>query len=160
MAKTRRLTAEDLWKLERPAQPTLSPDAAQVCVSSTSYDMEENKPSSSLWLLSAFGGEPRRLTQCGDKDGEPRWSPDGRWIAFLGKRPGTGSDKGDEETQVYLIAPDGGEARRLTDIPTGAFAIRWFPDSRRIAFASWVWPEVRGLPRRSRSATRPGRTTR
>jgi dipeptidyl aminopeptidase/acylaminoacyl peptidase len=140
MARNPRLTVEDLWKLDRPAQPTLAPDGAQVCVSVTTHDMEENKPRSSLWLLSAFGGDPRQLTTCGDKDGEPRWSRDGRWIAFVAKRPGVGSDKGDEEPQVYLIAPDGGEARRLTDIATGVFAIKWFPDSRRIAFASWVWP--------------------
>jgi dipeptidyl aminopeptidase/acylaminoacyl peptidase len=148
MARNKRLTVEDLWKLDRPAQPTLSPDGAQACVSVTSYDMKENKSRASLWLLSAFGGEPRRLTSAGEKDGEPRWSPDGQWIAFVAKRPGAGDAKdGDEEPQVYLIAPDGGEARRLTDIATGAFGIKWFPDSRRIAFLSWVWPEVKGLGR-------------
>jgi len=60
MARIKRLTVEDLWKLDRPAQPTLSPDGAQACVSVTSYDMKENKGRASLWLLSAFGGEPRR----------------------------------------------------------------------------------------------------
>jgi dipeptidyl aminopeptidase/acylaminoacyl peptidase len=146
MARASRLTVEDLWKLARPAQPTLSPDGAQACVSVTTHDMEENKPRSSLWLLSAFGGDPRQLTTCGEKDGEPRWSRDGKWIAFVAKRPGVGADKGDEEPQLYLIAPDGGEARRLTDIATGVFAIKWFPDSRRIAFASWVWPQEKSLP--------------
>jgi len=145
MARGKRITVEDLWKIERPAQPTLSPDGAQACVSVTSYDMKENKGRASLWLLSAFGGEPRRLTTMGEKDGEPRWSPDGRWIAFVAKRPAVGGDPGDDEPQVYLIAPDGGEARRLTDIVTGAFGIKWFPDSRRLAFISWVWPETRGL---------------
>ena len=123
MARNARISVEDLWKLDRPAQPTLSPDGAQVCVSVTSHDMEQNKARSSLWLLSAFGGEPRRLTSCGEKDGEPRWSPDGRSIAFVGKR--AGGDKIDEEPQVYVIAPDGGEARRVTDIATGALAIKW-----------------------------------
>ena len=148
MARNDRITVEHLWKLERPAQPTLSPDGAQACVSVTSFDMEENKGRSSLWLYSAFGGEPRRLTSAGEKDGEPKWSPDGQWIAFVGKRPAAGGkegDKGDEESQVYLIAPDGGEARRLTDLATGAFGIKWFPDSRRIAFISWVWPEEKNL---------------
>ncbi len=146
MASTRRITVEDLWKLARPAQPTLSPDGAQVCVSVTTFDMEENKGRASLWLLSAFGGAPRRLTQAGERDAEPRWSPDGRCIAFVAKRPAAGAGQGDEEPQVYLIAPDGGEARRLTDIATGAFAIKWFPDGRRLAFLSWVWPGVDGLP--------------
>ena len=140
----KRITVEDLWKIERPAQPTLSPDGAQVCVSVSAYDMEDNKARSSLWVLSAFGGEPRRLTSAGEKDGEPSWSPDGRWIAFVAKRPGA-DGKDDAEAQLYVIAPDGGEARRVTDMPTGCFGIRWFPDSRRIAFISWVWPDGKGL---------------
>jgi dipeptidyl aminopeptidase/acylaminoacyl peptidase len=146
-----RLTVEHLWKLDRPAQPTLSPDGAQACVSVTSYDMKENKGRASLWLLSAFGGEPRRLTSAGEKDGEPKWSPDGRWIAFVAKRPGVDpNDKdddepGEDEAQVHLIAPDGGEARRITSMPTGAFGIKWFPDSKRIAFLSWVWADEKGL---------------
>jgi dipeptidyl aminopeptidase/acylaminoacyl peptidase len=144
MPTQKRITAEDLWKLERPAQPTMSPDGAQACVSVTSYDMEENRGTSSLWLYSAFGGEPRRLTTAGEKDAEPRWSPDGRWIAFVAKRAAGAGEKPDDEAQVYLIAPDGGEARRLTTIATGAFGIKWFPDSRRIAFLSWVWPEEHG----------------
>jgi dipeptidyl aminopeptidase/acylaminoacyl peptidase len=145
----KRLTVEDLWKIDRVAQPTLSPDGAQACVSVTSFDMEENKGRASLWMLSAFGGEPRRLTSAGEKDGEPKWSPDGRWIAFVAKRPPVGGvkegdrDPADDEAQVHLIAPDGGEARRITSMPTGCFGIKWFPDSRRIAFVSFVWPETR-----------------
>ena len=148
--KKKPLTLEDLWRVERLAQPTLSPDGAQACVSVTRFDMEENKGQASLWLLSAFGGAPRRLTSAGEKDGEPKWSPDGRWIAFVAKRPAVGAEPADEESQVYLIAPDGGEARRLTKMPTGAFGIKWFPDSRRLAFLSWVWPDTRlaGLEKR------------
>ena len=143
--KRKPVTAEDLWKIERVAQPSLSPDGAQACVSVTAYDMEENKGRSSLWILSAFGGEPRRLTAAGEKDGEPCWSPDGRSIAFVAKRHGVDGEKDDDEAQVYVIAPDGGEARRVTRMPTGAFGIRWFPDSRRIAFLSWVWADTKGL---------------
>jgi dipeptidyl aminopeptidase/acylaminoacyl peptidase len=142
MAKQRRITVEDLWKLKRPAQPTLSPDGSQACVSVSSFDMKENKSNSLLWLVSTFGGEPRQLTSCGEKDGEPKWSPDGKTIAFVAKREEGG--KKDEEPQLYLIAPDGGEARRLTDIATGVLGIKWFPDSRKIAFISWVWPDTKG----------------
>ncbi len=132
------LQVEDLWRIARPAQPTLSPDGSQVCLSVTTFDMEANKGASKLWLLSTFGGEPRALTEAGEKDGAPRWSPDGRHIAFVAKRAE------DEEPQVWVIAPDGGEARRVTRMPTGVASIKWFPDSRRIAFISWVWPEARG----------------
>jgi len=144
VAKSTRLTIEHLWKLQRPVQPTLSPDGALACVSVQAFDMDGNKGTSSLWLFSAFGGAPRQLTTAGEKDAEPRWSPDGRCIAFVAKRPAAGTQKADEEAQVYLIAPDGGEARRVTDIATGVFGIKWFPDSRRIAFLSWVWPEEKG----------------
>lgn len=134
----RTLQVEDLWRFARPAHPTLSPDGSQVCVSVTTYDMDANKGASKLWLLSTFGGEPRALTEAGEKDAEPQWSPDGRLIAFVAKR---GSD---EESQLWVIAPDGGEARKVTTMPTGVASIRWFPDSKRIAFVSWVWPSAQG----------------
>ena len=79
--------------------------------------------------------KPRRLT-AGDKDSDPKWSPDGDAIAFTAKR------KDDDEPQIYLIAPDGGEARRLTSLATGCAAIKWFPDGKRIAFVCWVWPDL------------------
>lgn len=139
---SRTLTIEDIWRLARPAGLSLSPDGAQAVCSVTTYSMEENKGSASLWLLSTLGGEPRRLTQCGERDGEPEWSPDGKWIAFVAKR--TGPEGMDEAPQAYVIAPDGGEARRVTNIATGVAGIKWFPDSRKLAFISWVWPDEKG----------------
>ncbi len=139
--KNKSITAADLWKIQRPASPTLSPDGTQACVELTSYDMNDNKASSSLWLLSTFGGDPRELTHCGDKDGQPQWSPDGLLIAFVAKR-GDGKDA-DEEPQLYVIPPDGGEARRVSNIATGVSAIKWFADSKKIAFISWVWPSIK-----------------
>ena len=137
MAQTRRpLSVEDLWSIRRIGTPTLSPDGRTACAAVTSYDMEKNEGSTELWLFPTDGRKARRLT-AGDKDSDPVWSPDGKWIAFAAKR------KDDEEPQVYLIAPDGGEARRLTSIATGASGLRWFPDSRRIAFISWVWPDLK-----------------
>lgn len=140
--KNTRFTIEDLWKIRRPSSPTFSPDASQVCVALTDYDMDANKGDTRLWLLSTFGGEPRELTRCGDKDANPRWSPDGNLIAFVAKR-GEGKNA-DAEPQLYVIAPDGGEARRVTTLATGVSAIKWFPDSKRIAFVSWVWPDLKG----------------
>jgi dipeptidyl aminopeptidase/acylaminoacyl peptidase len=131
----RPLSVDDLWAIKRIGSPTLSPDGRLACAAVTSYDMEKNEGRTELWLFPTDGGRVRRLT-AGDKDSEPSWSPDGRWIAFAAKR------KDDEEPQVYLIAPDGGEAQRLTSISTGALGLRWFPDGKRIAFISWLWPEL------------------
>ncbi len=132
------LTTEALWALKRIGTPTVSPDGATACAAVTRYDMEKNDGSTELWLFpTGFGGGRMRRLTAGDKDSEPRWSPDGRAIAFIAKRPG------DEEPQLYVIAPDGGEARRLTQLATGCASLKWFPDGRRIALISSVWPDLR-----------------
>jgi dipeptidyl aminopeptidase/acylaminoacyl peptidase len=140
--KTRPITVDELWKIERIGNPSLSPDGAQAVAAVTRFSMDDNKSASSLWLLSTLGGTPRALTHCGEKDGQPQWSPHGDLIAFVAKREQQGSK--DEAAQLYLIAPDGGEARRAATVATGVEAFRWFPDGRRLAFVSWVWPGLKG----------------
>jgi dipeptidyl aminopeptidase/acylaminoacyl peptidase len=133
------LDVEALWGLKRIGTPALSPDGTTACAAVTSFDMDTNEGRIELWLFATgFGagrGKPRMLT-AGDKDSDPVWSPDGRHIAFTAKR------KDDVEPQVYLIAVDGGEARRLTSLSTGCAGLKWFPDSRRIAFISRVWRDL------------------
>jgi dipeptidyl aminopeptidase/acylaminoacyl peptidase len=142
MARQKPITVEDLWQIERLGAPSLSPDGAQAVASLSRFSMQDNKGSSSLWLLSTLGGQPRALTHCGEKDGTPRWSPKGDWIAFTAKREQEGRKDG--EAQLYLIAPDGGEARRAAEVATGVGGFRWAGDGKRIVFVSWVWPELKG----------------
>lgn len=134
---------ETLWQLERLGPPSLSPDGAQAVAAVTRYSMEDNVGRSTLWLMSTLGGQPRPLTQAGEKDGQPRWSPRGDLIAFVAKREQQAHK--DEQPQLYLIAPDGGEARRAAQVPTGVEAFRWLPDGRRLVFVSWVWPALKGM---------------
>jgi dipeptidyl aminopeptidase/acylaminoacyl peptidase len=136
------LSVDDLWKIERLGHPSLAPDGAQAVATLTRYSMDDNKSASGLWLLSTLGGKSRALTTCGDKDGQPAWSPKGDRIAFVAKREQQGSK--DETAQIYLIAPDGGEAQRAATVATGVEGFRWFDDGRRIAFSSWVWPKLKG----------------
>jgi dipeptidyl aminopeptidase/acylaminoacyl peptidase len=140
--KKKLFTVDDLWQIERAGGVALSPDGVQAVCSLTRFSMEENKGSTSLWLLSTFGGEPRRLTSCGEKDGQAAWSPNGERIAFVAKREQEG--RKDDTPQLYLIAPDGGEAQRVSDFAPGVEAFKWFPDGKRIAFIAWVWPELAG----------------
>jgi dipeptidyl aminopeptidase/acylaminoacyl peptidase len=95
-----------------------------------------------------FGRHAARAHHVRRKGRPAAWSPDGSRIAFVAKREWQG--KKDDEPQVYLIAPDGGEARRLTQLATGVSGVKWFPDGKRIAFFSWVWPDLRGAAAQAR----------
>jgi dipeptidyl aminopeptidase/acylaminoacyl peptidase len=148
MTKKKLLTVDDLWQIERIGGVSLSPDGAQAVCALTRFSMDENKGASSLWLLSTFGGGPRRLTSCGDKDGNAAWSPQGDRIAFIARREQEGQK--DESPQLYVIAPDGGEARRVSDFAPGIDAFKWFPDGKRIAFVAWVWPDTKGTKAQAR----------
>ena len=136
------LSVDQLWQLDRIGAPSLSPDGAQAVAAVTRYSMEDNKGSSTLFLFSTLGGKARALTVAGEKDAQPRWSPRGDLIAFTAKREQQGSK--DDESQLYLIAPDGGEARRAAKLATGVEAFRWCPDGRRVVCVSWVWPDAKG----------------
>lgn len=133
------ITIDDLWSLKRLSTGSPSPDGTWTCAVVTSFEMKKNESTSQLWLLSTDGKTQRQLTR-GKRDSDPQWSPDGKWIAFVSKR-GEGKDA-DAAGQIYLISPDGGEARRVAQLATGVSALRWFPDSKRLAFVSWVWPEL------------------
>lgn len=141
-------TVDELWQLERVGAISIAPDGRHAVCSVTSYSMEENKGSASLWLLSTAGVQPRRLTTGGEKDGQPSWSPKGDAIAFVARREQEG--KKDDAPQLYLIAPDGGEARRISDFAPGIESFKWFPDGKRIVFAAWVWPDAKGAKEQSK----------
>jgi dipeptidyl aminopeptidase/acylaminoacyl peptidase len=141
-SKKRLITIDDLWSMKRIGAPSLSPDGRYACVAVAAFDMKENKSTSQLWLLSTDGTTQRQLSQ-GKNDSEPQWSPDGRWIAFLSKRQDESDKDETQRVRLFVIAADGGEARCVTRLETGAQGLRWFPDSRQLAFISWVWPELK-----------------
>ena len=81
-------------------------------------------------MVPADGGTPRQLTTA-QSSTAPRWSPDGRGIAFLSTRASPGETTA--KPQVYLLPLDGGEAHRLTSLANGVTAFTWSPDGARLA---------------------------
>jgi dipeptidyl aminopeptidase/acylaminoacyl peptidase len=132
-----------LWALERVSAPSLSPDGSQAVCAVTRYVGDAGRPVTRLWLLSTLGGASRVLTTCGEMDRQAAWSPKGDWIAFIGKRANAGAM--DETPQLYVMAPDGGEARRVGYIAAGVEAFKWSPDGRHLIALAWVWPALRGM---------------
>ncbi len=130
----RPLTIEDLYEFTLPGDPNLSPDRTRVAVSVQHIDKESDEYRSAIWLFPLAAGEPIQLTSGRWPDGSPRWSPDGKWLAFTSKRD-------DEVPQIWLLPTGGGEARQLTHLDNGAGDPAWSPDSRRLAFTSRVDPD-------------------
>jgi dipeptidyl aminopeptidase/acylaminoacyl peptidase/CubicO group peptidase (beta-lactamase class C family) len=124
---THRMTVDDLATLAVPSQPALSPDGTRVVYVLRTLDLEHDRNVDRLWTVPVAGGTPRRLTS-GTADTAPAWSPDGSRLAFL--RAG----------QVHVLAADGGEPERFTELPLGAGAPVWSPDGARIAFTAPVDP--------------------
>jgi dipeptidyl aminopeptidase/acylaminoacyl peptidase len=141
MAEGRRpLRVDDLFRFKRVADPQVSPDGKTVAYVVTTADLEKNSTSSALWLAPTSGKEkPRPFTQTTKKDRHPRWSPDGSKILFE-------SNRGGDETQLWVIDVAGGEARQLTTISTGASDGLWSRDGKWVAFVSTVYPEYSDKP--------------
>jgi dipeptidyl aminopeptidase/acylaminoacyl peptidase len=139
------LDVDTLWQLQRLGAPSLSPDGAFAVCSLASFSVDHNNSSSALWLLptsAAPARAARRLTHCGEKDGQPAWSPSGDQIAFVAKREQGG--KKDATPQLYSLAAAGGEAVRRSDFAPGIESFKWLPDGRGIVFSAWVWPQLKG----------------
>ncbi|MDQ3690627.1 MAG: S9 family peptidase [Chloroflexota bacterium] len=141
---------EDLYELRVPTQLDLSPDGRFVafCVKAVAPGKDGYR--SSLWIAPADGSTAARQLTVGSKsDTTPRWSPDGRTLAFLsdrgavlqagggGAKPGTAEAPDEGGTQVWLLPfAGGGEARPLTDLPKDVSGVSWSPDGGRLCVVS------------------------
>ena len=138
LAQKRDITEKDLLQFVWVADPQISPDGSQVVFVRVAVDEKKDQYDTSLWIARTDGAEaPRQLT-VGTRDTGPRWSPDGRRIAFV---RAVEKDGRPQPPQLHVLAMDGGEARAITDMPRGAGNPQWSPDGRTIAFSSSARPD-------------------
>src|SRR5437016_11213336 len=126
-AAPRLLKPEDFAQVRDVDEPNISKDGNLVAYVVRTADMEKDKLAGNLWLAKWDGSENRALT-FGSKDAaHPRWSPDGKWIAFL-----SGREDENEIDQLWILPIGGGEAEKLTNLKGNVDDFAWASDSKRI----------------------------
>jgi len=125
----RTLSADDFFRVQDLSDPQVSPDGLWVAYVTSTNDREADEERSAIWMVRWDGSERLALTRAADGTGKPKWSPDGRYLAYVAAPPD--SDKG----QIMLLDRRGGEARQLISLMGDIGAYAWSPDGKRIAVA-------------------------
>jgi dipeptidyl aminopeptidase/acylaminoacyl peptidase len=140
----RRLEPEDLYAVKLVDDPQITPDGQRVAYVVVEIDRKTYEYHRTIWVSDTAQSRPRRYT-AGDNDTTPRWSPDGRSMAFVRAPAGEVKPKNEEERdrgvgkpQLWLLTADGGEARQLTWARWGAGDPVWSPDGAVIVYAAEV----------------------
>lgn len=136
-ATQRPMEPRDLTRIRFVSDPQVSPDGARVAFVVTTLSEEQDAYLSNIWVVDSDGGLPRQFTTAPKRDTNPRWSPDGRWLAFLSEREAR------SKRQLYVMPADGGEPVKLTSLANGVSDMAWSPDSGRLCLVSRVggWQE-------------------
>jgi dipeptidyl aminopeptidase/acylaminoacyl peptidase len=142
LAQTRGVTAEDYYAFEMLSDPHFSPDGSTIAYTVTTVDQKQNQRRSEIWSIASDGSRPPlALTRSPQSSSSPRWSPDGKSIAFLSARPAAGDLAADpSRSQVWLLPLSGGEPQRLTSLVNGVSSFQWSPDGTRLVIVSRSGP--------------------
>jgi len=124
-ATPRNLTVDDSFRILNVDEPQISPDGKWVAYTVTVSDIKEDESKSRIWMVPAAGGEPVPMTAVARSASQPRWSPDGQYLAFLAA-PEDGKD------QVWTLFRQGGEAVQLTETAQDISEYEWSPDGKRM----------------------------
>lgn len=134
-AQKRPIVPEDLFSLRDVSDVRLSPSAAEIALVLITIDKPNNREFSNIWIIPSSGGAARQITDGAFSDSSPRWSPDGKYIAFASNRDGHSS--------LCIVDVKTGESQSIAPWPHRDFYISkpsemmaWSPDSKEIAFAA------------------------
>lgn len=128
-AKTINLSIDHIMKMKSVESLALSPDSKWIAYVVTRVDEEKDKKFSQIHITSIDSKTTLPMTAVYMNASDPQWSPDGKYLAFLGVR---GTDK-DTENQVWTLDLRGGEAVQFTNVPQGVNSYRWSPDGTKMA---------------------------
>jgi dipeptidyl aminopeptidase/acylaminoacyl peptidase len=144
-------TVDDLALHKKITQLHCVPGLDQVACTVRSVDKDKDTYTSCIWSFPLAGGDSMQLTRGPGLDSTPRWSPDGKWLAFL-------STRGQGAPQLHVLPRAGGEARQVTSFAKGAVDFRWLPDGEGfvVTAAIGVDPDLRG--RRGEAGERSDRS--
>src|SRR5436190_16031073 len=125
----RPLSLDDLGKIKEVRDPQCAPDGKTVAFVVSQIDVKEDKAGNGhVWTIGIDGANERQITWSTDSEALPRFSPDGKYLAFTSSRPGKARGN-----QVWLLDRSGGEAFQLTEIKGRLQDFEWSPDSKRLA---------------------------
>jgi dipeptidyl aminopeptidase/acylaminoacyl peptidase len=130
LSAARRLHSIDVFQLEYADDAQISPDGSQIAYVRISHDIMTDRARRNLWLVNADGSNNRPLRSEAKNFGSPRWSPDGKRLAYVSALEGS--------PQLYVRWMDSGQTALLTNLVEAPNAIAWSPDGRSIAFTQLV----------------------
>jgi dipeptidyl aminopeptidase/acylaminoacyl peptidase len=119
------LTVDDYFRIKNVEDPQISPESKWVAYTIATSDPKDDKNKERIWMVPTSGGEAISLTAENVSSSHPRWSPDGKYLAFL-------SEREEGKTQVWLLNRQGGEAQQLTDAIQDVDDFAWSPSSDRL----------------------------
>jgi len=131
---------DDIHRLKDVGDIAISPDGEWVAYSVGTTNVDKDETSSDLFMVNWDRSTRIQLTHTEDSsEGSPRFSPDGKYLAFITSRSDGESEESDDpktKSQVWLFNRSGGEALRLTELEGGVSSFEWSPDSRRLVIVS------------------------
>src|SRR5262249_31003508 len=122
------LRVDDIQKIADVRDPQCSPDGKQVAYVVSTIDVKEDKSNTHIWMVGFDGTNDRQVTWSQESESSPRWSPDGKYLAFTSSRPGKARG-----SQVWLLDRAGGEAFQLTELKGRLQGYEWAPGAKRLA---------------------------